>query len=140
MRRCLIAAAALLIASAALAQNQPRQPKDAPGVAPARPYKPVAVTPAKMSGDASFNTFRDQLAEAARKRDRAALTRLVVAQGFFWDRENGNAANKKKSGLDNLAAALGLDNKDGAGWDMLAESAGDPTVSPSNEHKGALCS
>jgi hypothetical protein len=141
MRRCLVAAAALLIVSAAFAQNQPRQPaKDAPGVAPARPYKPVAVTPAKTSGDASLTAFRDQLGEVARKRDRAALARLVVAQGFFWDRENGNAANKKKSGLDNLAAALGLDNKDGAGWDMLAESAGDPTVSPSNEHKCALCS
>jgi hypothetical protein len=141
MRRFLLTIAALLIAASAQAQNQPRpQPKNAPGVAPARPYKPVAVTPAKMSGDASLNAFRDQLAEAARKRDRAALSRLVVTQGFFWERENGDAANKKKSGVDNLSAALGLDNKDGAGWDMLAESAGDPTVAPSAEHKGALCS
>jgi hypothetical protein len=43
--------------------------------------------------------------EAAQRKNRRALTKLVVGQGFFWLRENGDRA-------DNLAAALGLNNKD----------------------------
>ena len=63
----------------------------------------------------------------------------MVGQGFFWLGENGDRADKRKSGVDNLAAALGLNNKDGAGWDMLASFAEDPTGSPLPEHKGTLC-
>ncbi len=36
--------------------------------------------------------------EIAGKKDRAALAKLVVAQGFFWDGEKGDQADKKKSG------------------------------------------
>ena len=42
--------------------------------------------------DPSFDAFRKQLGEAAAKKDRAALSRLVVAQGFFWDGEKGDQA------------------------------------------------
>ena len=89
--------------------------------------------------DPSFEAFRKQIGEAAQRKDRAALAHWWSAQGFFWERENGDRADKHKSGIDNLAAALGLNNKDGAGWDMLAGYAEDPTASPSPEHKGALC-
>jgi hypothetical protein len=51
----------------------------------------------------------------------------LLEGGFFWLRENGDRADKRKSGVDNLAGALGLHNKDGAGWDMLVL----PTIRPS---------
>jgi hypothetical protein len=63
----------------------------------------------------------------------------VIGQGFFWLGEKGDRADKRKSGVDNLAAALGLNSKDGAGWDILASFAEDPTGSPLPEHKGTLC-
>ena len=126
----------LLIAGAipAISQTQPRnQPQPAkPG-----PYKVVAVTPPHSINDPAFEAFRKQIGEAAQRKDRAALAKLVVDQGFFWVRENGDRADKRKSGGDNLAAALGLNNKEG--WDMLASFADDSTGSPSSEHKGAVC-
>jgi hypothetical protein len=140
MRNIVLATfAAALIAGAlpAVAQNQAKGP---PPAAPARPYKPVAITPPTAMTDPSFESLRQQIAEAVKKRDRAALARLVAAQGFFWERENGDGADKRKTGIDNLAAALGLNNKDGAGWDMLASYADDPTASASSDHKGAHCS
>jgi hypothetical protein len=132
--------AALLIVGAtpALAQNQPRgqQPPPPPK---AGPYKPVTVTPPQPIADPSFEAFRKQMGEAAQRKDRAALAKLIVGQGFFWLREQGDRADKKKAGIDNLAAALGLNNKDGAGWDMLASFADDPTGAASPEQKGATC-
>jgi hypothetical protein len=111
----------------------------APQVAPAKPYQAVAITPPKPFDDPSYADFRKQLGDAAKKRDRAALAKLVVQQGFFWDGETGDRADKKKSGFDNLAAAAGLNAKEGDGWDMLAGVAEDPTLEPSAEHKGAMC-
>ena len=95
-----------------------------------QPYKPVAIALPKPMADASFDALRKQIGEAAKRKDRAALARLVVAQGFFWERENRDGADKRKSGIDNLATALGLNNKDGAGWEILAGYAEDPTASP----------
>ena len=118
-------------AAPAAAQNR--------GQPPPAPYKPVMVTLPKPLADESFDAMRKQLGEAAQRKDRAAMARLVVAQGFFWERENRNAADKRKSGFDNLSAALGLANKEGAGWDILTGYAEDPGASPSPEHKGAMC-
>jgi hypothetical protein len=134
--RLLCACAVLLIAGLAPASAQNRG-KQAP--APAMPYKAVAIEPPKPITDDSFEVMRKQLGEAAQRKDRAAMVRLVVAQGFFWDRENRNAADKRKSGLDNLSAALGLNNKEGAGWEILSGYAEDPTASPSPLHDGAMC-
>ncbi len=122
--------AALLIAGplAARAQNRP----------PA-PYKAVAVVPPKPMDDAGFDALRKQLGEIAQRKDRAALAPLVVAQGFFWDRENGNRANKRKSGIDNLAIVLGLNSTNGAGWEILFSYADDPTASAPPGHKDAVC-
>jgi hypothetical protein len=130
-----MSAFALLLVAAlpAAAQNQPK-------AQPVKPYKPVTIALPKPVTDASFDAMRKQLAEVAERKDRSALSRLVVGQGFFWDRENGDGADKRKPGVDNLSAALSLNNKDGVGWDMLATYADDPTASPSADHKGAMCS
>jgi len=97
------------------------------------------ITPPKPMTDESFEAMRKQLGEAAQRKDRAAMAGLVVAQGFFWQREHRNAADKRKSGFDNLSAALGLNNKEGAGWEILSGYAEDPTASPSPAHNGAMC-
>jgi len=133
-----LALAALLMACLPPAAAQ-KPSRGAPLPAPARPYKPIAIALPKPMADAGFDALRKQIGEAAARKDRAALARLVVAQGFFWQRENGNSADKRKSGIDNLANALGLNNKDGAGWDMLAGYAEDPSASAAAEHKGAVC-
>jgi hypothetical protein len=126
---------AVLIAALApaAAQNRVQPP------AAAAPYKAVTITPPKPMADDSFDAMRKQLGEAAQRKDRAAMARLVVAQGFFWQRENRNAADRRKSGVDNLSAALGLNNKEGAGWEILSGYAEDPTASPSPKHDGAIC-
>jgi hypothetical protein len=132
--RFLFACAAVLIAGSAPAPAQFRnQPP------PVAPYKPIAITLPKPMTDESFDAMRAQVGEAAQRKDRAAMARLVVAQGFFWQRDNRNAADKRKSGFDNLSAALGLNNKEGAGWEILSGYAEDPTASPSPRHDGAMC-
>ena len=103
--RLISACAAVLIVGAAAAQKRAPQP------APAVPYKTVSIALPKPMADETFDAMRKQLGEAAQRKDRAAMARLVVAQGFFWQRENRNAADKRKSGFDNLSAALGLTNK-----------------------------
>jgi len=114
------------------AQEQPRQP------APPKPYKPIAVTPAQPYSDPSFVAFRKQLGDIANRKDRAALARIVV-NNFFWMGEKGDKANKKKSGIDNLAAAIDLDAKDGSGWQTLIEAANEATLEPVPERKGIMC-
>lgn len=123
-------ALALALATPALAQKP---------AAPAAPYRAVAVVPPGEMTDAALIELRGLIGDAAKRRDAAALARLVVASGFFWQRDQRDAANKRKSGFDNLSAALGLANKDSAGWDILTGYAEDPTASPSPGHKGAVC-
>jgi hypothetical protein len=110
-----------------------------PQVAPPRPYKPVPVTLAQPYGDPSFEAFRKQLADVAGHKDRASLAKMV-ANSFFWMGEKGDKANKRKPGVDNLAAALDLDGKGGAGWEVLAAAASEPTLEPIPDRKGVMCS
>ena len=131
--------AVLLIACATHANAQSLRGQQAPPPPPAGPYKAVAVTLPQPVNDPTFQALLKQLAEVAQRKDRAALAKLVVNEGFFWVRETGDRTDKRMPGVDSLAAALGLNNKDGAGWDMLASFADDPTGSPSPEHKGAIC-
>jgi hypothetical protein len=49
-------------------------------------------------------------------------------------------ASKRKSGIDNLVAAIGLDSQDGDGWETLAAAADDATLAPIPAKKGVLCS
>jgi len=119
------------------AQGQPAQQQ---GPAPARPYKQVSVQFPQPAPDPGFDAFRKQLADVVKKKDRAALGPLVVAQGFFWETGSGDKADKAKSGPDNLAAALQLDEKDSGGWDMLDAASQDGSMEPLLSHQGAMCS
>ncbi len=122
------------------AQQPPQAQQPAPGqkVAPPKPYAPIAVTLPKPYVDPAFEAFRKQLGAIAARKDRGALARLV-ANDFFWMGEQGDKANKKKTGIDNLAAAIGLDAKDGPGWDMLVEVANETTLEPIPDRKGIMC-
>ena len=109
-----------------------------PPAAPVKPYKPVAVTPPAPFNDAGFQAFRKQLGDVAGKKDRTALAKLVVSQGFFWMQDK-DLADKAKSGIDNLAKAIDLDDKDGTGWDVLAGYAADPTGEQLADRKDIIC-
>jgi hypothetical protein len=130
-----------------LAQAQPpaQAPAQAPTPAPAQtpepplgPYKPVAITLPPAVNDPSFDAFRKQLAEIANSKDRAALARLVAAN-FFWVPEDKDIADKRKSGIDNLAKALSLDGTDGFGWEELAAYATEPTTMADPQRQGVFC-
>jgi hypothetical protein len=118
-------------------QAQPQQPPQQQQGAN-KPYKAVAVTAPKPMDDPSFEAFRKQLGAIAEKKDRAALAALV-SRNFFWMGEKGDKADKKKSGIDNLAKAIGLDGKDAEGWETLVGFAADPTAAPYPEKKDTVC-
>jgi hypothetical protein len=117
-----------------LAQQTAPQPQP---LAPPKPYTAISITLPAPTKDPSFDTFRKQLAEIASHKDRAGLAKLVVAQGFFWDGESGDKADSKKAGIDNLAAATGLDSSDG--WDAIAAAAQEPTLEAYTDRKGVSC-
>ena len=104
-----------------------------------QPYKPVAIALPQPVKDPSFAAFRKQIAEIANRKDRAALAKHV-AGNFFWTTDDGkDIAQKGRSGIDNLARALYLDNPNTEGWDMLAAFAADATADPSQQRKGVIC-
>ena len=117
---------------------QQQQQQAQPPSAPPKAYQPVAITAPKPLGDASFDAFRNQLAEIAKRKDRAGLARLV-AKEFFWLSEKGDRADKKRSGIDNLTRALDLAAKDGSGWEALTGYAADPTAMPLPDRKDTVC-
>ena len=117
-------------------------PQGMPGqtqVAPAKPYKAVSITMPHAAADPSLDAFRKQLSDIASRKDRAALT-AIVAPHFFLMGERGDKADKKKSGFDNLAAAIDLDATDGSGWDTLTAAAKDSTAEPLQQRQGVMCS
>ncbi len=146
----LIALAAAPVAAPVAAQEPlpapPRgfQPPPPPPPPPIKPYKPVAAVPPAPLGDSSFAAFRNALAGIAQRKDRAALAQLVVAQGFFWIQDK-DVADPRKSGVENLAKAVGLgggdggNGGDGGGWDILANDAADPTAAEVPQNKGLFC-
>jgi predicted RecA/RadA family phage recombinase len=127
-----------LLVTMASAQQQPAQ-RPRPQ-APPKPYQTVATTLPAAVNDQSFEAFRHKLAEVAIRKDKAGLAKLVVAQGFFWKTEKGEKADKNKSGIDNLAAAVGLNAPDASGWDQLVAYAFDQTAAPSAVVKDSVCS
>lgn len=142
MRHSLIATA-LIFTAATLAfapgHTQPQLPNlRPPPPPPIKPYQPVKVAPPTNFNDASFVAFRKQLADVAERKDRAALAKLVVAQGFFWMQDK-DLADKSKPGIDNLAKAIDLDAKDGPGWTTLAGYAADPTAEALPDHPNIVC-
>jgi hypothetical protein len=120
MRHSIIAATMALTAVAAAfasgtgfaqGQSQTGLPNfKPPPMAPVKPYQTVAVTLPKEFKEPSFVAFRKQLGEIAEHKDKAALGKIVVGQGFFWMQDK-DVADKKKSGVDNLVNALDLDAK-----------------------------
>lgn len=133
-------ASLVLTAVAAIALALPAGAQAPPGApAPPKPYKVVPVTLPQPSGDPAFEAFRKQILDIARRRDRGALAH-VVASNFFWMGEKGDKANKKKPGIDNLAAVADLDAKDGSGWEALAQVVRDPTLERFPDRKGVMCS
>jgi len=133
-----LAAAVLALAPAAAAQPQKSGPPQQPQVAAPKPYKPLAVTLPAPVNDPSFDAFRKEIVAVAQRKDRAALGRMVVAKGFFWEREDGKRAPKKSS-IDILAQALNLGAKDGSGWDALAGFGAEATAAPLPERKDVMC-
>jgi hypothetical protein len=120
------------------AQAQPQTPPP-PKTSVPKPYAAIAVKVAPPPADPSFASFRKQLGDIAGKKDRAALARFV-AKDFFWDTDDGDKADKKKSGIDNLSAALGgFSGQEAAGWETLEAAAAEPTAEPHGERKNVLC-
>jgi hypothetical protein len=115
----------------------PQQPQQ-PAAAPVAPYQPVAISAPKPVADPSFEAFRNQIAELAKKKDKKALAALV-SPTFFWMGEKGDRADKKKPMVENFAKAIQLDAKDGSGWEALAGYASDPTGSPFPDKQGVIC-
>jgi hypothetical protein len=113
-------------------------PLKPPPPPPIRPYTPVAAKPPVPYDDAAFVAFRKQLADVAAKKDRAALAKLVVAQGFFWFQDK-DLADPKKPGIDNLAKAIDLAAKDGSGWTVLGGYGSEPTAAELPDRKGVFC-
>ncbi|MGA9009113.1 MAG: hypothetical protein WB495_20075 [Xanthobacteraceae bacterium] len=130
-------AAVMLLPVSGFAQ-QPGLPNlTPPPAAPIKPYQLVAVKPPGPLTDPGLVALRKRLADVAAKKDRAALAKLV-AQNFFWVQDK-DLADPHKSGIDNLAKAIGLDAKDGSGWDTLAGFASEPTATESPQQKGVFC-
>lgn len=117
--------------------QQRGQPAPPPQAA-AAPYKAVTIAAPAPVSDPTFEAFRKQLGALADKKDRKALAALV-AQNFFWMGEKGDRADKKKPGIENLAKAIGLDAKDGHGWETIGAFAADPTGSPFPDRKDTIC-
>jgi hypothetical protein len=123
-------------------QAQPQRPggPQAPAQVPIKPYKAVAVTMPTPVNDPSYDAFRKQLADVAKRKDLAALAKLVVAQGFFWESESGDKADKAKPALANLEQAIGgFSGADASGWDVLVQAADDPTLEALPDHAGVMC-
>jgi hypothetical protein len=122
-------------------QGQQRPPQEQPPqqqAAPPKPYTPVAITAPPMVNDPSFEAFRKKMGAAAEKKDRKAIADMV-SKTFFWMGEKGDRADKKRPGIENLAKAIGLDAKDGSGWEVLQSFAADPTGMPFPERKDTIC-
>ena len=111
----------------------PARPASAPAPGP---YKPLLITLPKPFDDPSFEAFRKQLAEVARRKDRATLARLVAAS-FFWVPEDTDVADKGKPAIESLSRALDL--KEPSGWETLANFAAEATAMPDPQHGGAMC-
>jgi hypothetical protein len=98
------------------------------------------VTLPQSYNDPGFEAFRKELGDIARRKDRAALATKTVVEGFFWIGDKGDKTNKRESRINNLAAAIGLDNQDGLGWEILADAADEATLEPIPDKNGVMCS
>jgi hypothetical protein len=128
------------VPSAAVAQTPPPALQLPSLAAAPKPYKKISVTMPAPVSDPALDALRKQLADIAQRKERAALGPLIVSKGFFWEREAVNGADEKKSGLDNFAAAIGLDAKDGSGWEVVADYATEPSAAAVGDRQDLVCS
>lgn len=110
-----------------------------PSALPPKPYRPVEIVLPPAAGDAALERLREELAAAARRRVYADLARLVVPQGFFWERDFARRNDGRRPGVDNLAAAVRLEAHDGAGWNRLAAFAAEASAEPLVSRPGVVC-
>lgn len=104
-----------------------------------KPYAPVAITRPAPPADETFAAFRTRLAAVAKRRLYAELTPLVEPHGFFWGRDFGDRFDPRKPAVDNLAAAVALEQDNGAGWRRLAEFSAEPAAEPLPSRPGVIC-
>ena len=113
-------------------------PYSVPAQAPtAGPYKTIALKLPTPMNDASFEAFRKQLADIAKRKDRAALAQLV-ATNFFLTPVDTDIADKSKPAIENLAKAVGLDAQDGHGWETIADFAEEATAAPARNFPAGI--
>jgi hypothetical protein len=117
----------------------PARPQAAPALPAQKAYKTVPVTIAASPRDPSFDAFRKDLAEIAKRRDRTALGQRVVAKDFFWERDFSGGFDPARSSLDNLTTALMLDADDGSGWEVLAGFAAETSAGPLPGRAPIIC-
>ena len=106
---------------------------------PLKPYQPVAITRPAASDDVTFALFRAALAVAVKTRHYTDLAPLVLERGFFWGRDYGQRFDPRKPSVDNLAAAIALEQGNGTGWQALAEFAAEAAVEPLESRPGVIC-
>jgi hypothetical protein len=112
---------------------------NAPPAPASKPYQPVVVTLPPAASDERLDAFRNELAVVARGRVYAELARLVIGQGFFWDRDFNGSFNGQQPAVDNLATAVRLEFRDGTGWERLEKFAAEGTTSPLTGRPGVVC-
>ena len=100
---------------------------------------PVTITRPAASDDASFATFRAALAAAAKSRLYSELSPLVLERGFFWGRDFGQRFDPRRPPVDNLAAAIALEQGNGTGWEALATLTDETAVEPLDSRPGVTC-
>lgn len=104
------------------------------------PFESVRAQLPPAPNDSSFAAFRQTLAGVAQRRQFGELASYVRPHGFFWDGDFAKRFEPKRTGAENLAAALGLGDGSGIGWQMLADFAAEPTASARASSPGVLCS
>ena len=82
-------------------RDSPAQ-QNPPPLATAKPYKAIAVQPPQRFIDASFAEFRQHLGEVVKRKDRNALRSMVVGKGFFWESDDSDKIDAKKSSFENF--------------------------------------
>jgi hypothetical protein len=132
-KRAAVALTAFCAAGPAFARDSARPP------AAASTYQAVAAKVPAAHADPGFASFRSELAAVARSRMFATLARHVVPRGFFWERDFANGFDPKRSGAENLAAAISLEGGSGSGWQTLAAFAADPGATELPASPGVLC-
>lgn len=110
-----------------------------PPPSPSKPYPLVAVKLPAAVEDAGLEAFRNELVGIANGKVYVELERLVSAKGFFWDRDFNGSFDRGQPGVDNLAAAIRLERRNGDGWATLAALAAEPTASRLTGRPGVVC-